>query len=143
MPRFVPIEELFKGRHVNQEIVVLCVRWYLSFRLSFHSGVRRAEGRDSLARSADLGGYRAPPSAKIRRPGERIPSLSSSNSGVKTQPKAQIPTNTQDHDFLVDVPTFEQFLDWYESRHLPIIPELLVRLHQSRSTSSRWAYFAI
>jgi len=35
MPRFVPIEELFKGRHVNQEIVVLCVRWYLSFRLSF------------------------------------------------------------------------------------------------------------
>jgi len=49
----------------------------------------------------------------------------------KTQLKAQIPTNTQDHDFLVEVPTFEQFLDWYESRHLPIIPELLVRLHQS------------
>jgi len=35
MPRFVPIEELFKGRRVNQEIVVLCVRWYLSFKLSF------------------------------------------------------------------------------------------------------------
>src|SRR5216683_6269162 len=49
----------------------------------------------------------------------------------KTQLKAQIPTNTQDHDFLVDAPTFEQFLDWYESRHLSIIPELLVRLHQS------------
>ena len=49
----------------------------------------------------------------------------------KTQLKAQIPTNTQDHDFLVDVPTFEQFLDWYESRHLSITPELLVRLHQS------------
>ena len=49
----------------------------------------------------------------------------------KTQLKAQIPTNTQDHDFLVEAPTFEQFLDWYESRHLSIIPELLVRLHQS------------
>ena len=49
----------------------------------------------------------------------------------KTQLKAQIPTNTQDHDFLVEVPTFEPFLDWYESRHLSITPELLVRLHQS------------
>ena len=36
------------------------------------------------------------------------------------------------HDFLVEVPTFESFLDWYKSRHLSIIPELLVRLRQSR-----------
>src|SRR6266571_6571221 len=35
MPRFVPIEELFKGRHFDQEIVVLCVRWYLSYKLSY------------------------------------------------------------------------------------------------------------
>src|ERR1039458_10167206 len=35
MPGFVPIEELFKGRHFDQEIVVLCVRWYLSFKLSY------------------------------------------------------------------------------------------------------------
>ena len=35
MPRFVPVEELFKGRHFDQEIVVLCVRWYLSFKLSY------------------------------------------------------------------------------------------------------------
>jgi len=28
MPRFVPVEKLFKGRHFDQEIVVLCVRWY-------------------------------------------------------------------------------------------------------------------
>lgn len=26
--------ELFKGRHFDQEIIVLCVRWYLSFKLS-------------------------------------------------------------------------------------------------------------
>src|SRR5205809_5963722 len=38
----------------------------------------------------------------------------------KTQLKAQIPTNTQDHDFLVEVPTFEPLIDWYESRHLSI-----------------------
>ena len=33
--RFVPIEELFAGRHFDAEIVVLCVRWYLSFKLSY------------------------------------------------------------------------------------------------------------
>ena len=35
MSRLVPVEELFKGRHFDQEIVILCVRWYLSFKLSF------------------------------------------------------------------------------------------------------------
>src|SRR5690349_1262585 len=37
MTRFVPVEELFKGRHFDQEIVVLCVRWYLSFKLSYRN----------------------------------------------------------------------------------------------------------
>jgi transposase-like protein len=35
MSRIVALEELFKGRHFDQEIVVLCVRWYLSFKLSY------------------------------------------------------------------------------------------------------------
>jgi putative transposase len=35
MARFVPIEELFKGRPFDREIVVLCVCWYLSFKLSY------------------------------------------------------------------------------------------------------------
>ena len=35
MDRFVPVEELFAGRHFDAEIVVLCVRWYLSFKLSY------------------------------------------------------------------------------------------------------------
>jgi transposase-like protein len=35
MARFVPVEELFKGRHFDQEIVILCVRWYLSYKLSY------------------------------------------------------------------------------------------------------------
>src|SRR5467141_884643 len=26
--------DLFKGRHFDQEIIVLCVRWYLTFKLS-------------------------------------------------------------------------------------------------------------
>ncbi len=35
MQRFVSLEELFKGRHFDLEIVVLCVRWYLSYKLSY------------------------------------------------------------------------------------------------------------
>jgi len=29
-----PALDLFKGRHFDQEIIVLCVRWYLTFKLS-------------------------------------------------------------------------------------------------------------
>jgi len=46
MPTFVPFEELFKGRHFDREIVVLCVRWYLSFKLSY---------RDLVAMMAERG----------------------------------------------------------------------------------------
>jgi len=34
MQRFVPVEERFKGRHFDQEIVVLNVRWYVTDKLS-------------------------------------------------------------------------------------------------------------
>ena len=27
--------ELFKGRHFNHEIITLCVRWYLTYKLSY------------------------------------------------------------------------------------------------------------
>jgi transposase-like protein len=31
----VGLDELFKGRHFEREIIILCVRWYLRFKLSF------------------------------------------------------------------------------------------------------------
>ena len=34
MQRFVPIEDLFKGRHFDEQIIILCVAWYTSFKLS-------------------------------------------------------------------------------------------------------------
>jgi len=46
MQRFAPLGELFKGRHFDQAIVVLCVRWYLSFKLSY---------RDLVAMTAECG----------------------------------------------------------------------------------------
>ncbi len=35
MARFLPVDELFVGRHFDAEIVGLCVRWYLSYKLSY------------------------------------------------------------------------------------------------------------
>jgi transposase-like protein len=34
MQRFAPVEALFKGRHFDGQIIILCVSWYTSFKLS-------------------------------------------------------------------------------------------------------------
>src|SRR5258708_23402097 len=35
MAGFLGLDELFAGRHFDREIIILCVRWYLRFKLSF------------------------------------------------------------------------------------------------------------
>ena len=43
-------EELFAGRHFDREVIVLCVRWYLRFKLSLRDVVEMmAERGLSLA----------------------------------------------------------------------------------------------
>jgi transposase-like protein len=44
--RFLGLEELFEGRHFDREIIVLCVRWYLRFKLSFRDLVEMMVERD-------------------------------------------------------------------------------------------------
>src|SRR5580704_13393130 len=82
MQPFVPVEVLFKGRHFDGQIIILCVTWYTSFKLSLRDlvimmadrGIRvthtqrfcagssiicrnsRSAGADTLGRSADPGG---------------------------------------------------------------------------------------
>ena len=46
MQRFGPLEVLFKGRHFNGQIIILCVSWYTSFKLSL---------RDLVIMMADRG----------------------------------------------------------------------------------------
>ena len=44
------MDNLFKGRHFDREIIILCVRWYLRFKLSFRDLVEMmAERGVSLA----------------------------------------------------------------------------------------------
>ena len=35
MGKLKGLEELFEGRHFDREVIILCVRWYLRFKLSF------------------------------------------------------------------------------------------------------------
>jgi transposase-like protein len=37
MAKLKTVEELFKGRHFDRGIVILCVRWYLRFKLSLRN----------------------------------------------------------------------------------------------------------
>jgi transposase-like protein len=34
MSGFLGLDELFEGRHFDQQVIILCIRWYLRFRLS-------------------------------------------------------------------------------------------------------------
>jgi transposase-like protein len=34
MSKFKSLEELFVGRHFDREVIILCVRWYLRYKLS-------------------------------------------------------------------------------------------------------------
>jgi hypothetical protein len=50
MAGFLGLDELFKGRHFDREVVVLCVRWHLRFKLSYRDLVEiMAERGLSLA----------------------------------------------------------------------------------------------
>jgi transposase-like protein len=46
MAGFLSLDELFEGRHFDCEIIVLCVRWYLRFKLSFRDLVEMMAERN-------------------------------------------------------------------------------------------------
>jgi transposase-like protein len=41
MAQFLSLDQLVESRHFDREIIVLCVRWYLRFKLSFRDLVER------------------------------------------------------------------------------------------------------
>ena len=50
MDKLEGLEELFAGRHFDREVILLCVRWYLRFKLSLRDLVEMmAERGLSLA----------------------------------------------------------------------------------------------
>ena len=75
MGKLMGIEQLFEGRHFDREVIILCVRWYLRFKLSLRDLVEmmaerglyvgcgdthrssRSAGSGSPRRSAGHGGW--------------------------------------------------------------------------------------
>ena len=50
MSKLMGVEQLFEGRHFDREVIILCVRWYLRFKLSLRDLVEMmAERGLSLA----------------------------------------------------------------------------------------------
>jgi transposase-like protein len=45
MAGFLGLDELFEGRHFDREIIILCVRWHLRFKLSFRDLVEMVAER--------------------------------------------------------------------------------------------------
>ena len=55
MSKLKSLEELFEGRHFDREIIILCVRWYLRFKLSLRDLVEMmAERGLSMAHTTIL-----------------------------------------------------------------------------------------
>ena len=55
MRGFVSVEGLFAGRHFDRQVIILCVSWYASFKLSFRDLVIiMAERGISLAHTTIL-----------------------------------------------------------------------------------------
>ena len=55
MGKLSSIEDLFRGRHFDRAVIVLCVRWYLRYKLSFRDLVEMmAERGLSLAHTTTI-----------------------------------------------------------------------------------------
>ena len=55
MGKLMGVEQLFEGRHFDREVIILCVRWYLRFKLSLRDLVEMmAERGLSLAHTTAL-----------------------------------------------------------------------------------------
>ena len=48
-------QDLFKGRHFDQEIIILCVRWYLTFKLSSRDLVQMMAERETGTKRGQTG----------------------------------------------------------------------------------------
>ena len=60
------VEKLFKGRHFDREVIILCVRWYLWFKVSLRDLVEMMAER--YASSKPIAGYRRTPNCARRNP---------------------------------------------------------------------------
>ena len=66
MAQFLSMDELFEGRHFDRDIIVLCVRWYLRFKLSFRDLVEMMAERGLVDGPHHHNALGAPLCARVR-----------------------------------------------------------------------------
>jgi NAD(P)-dependent dehydrogenase (short-subunit alcohol dehydrogenase family) len=49
--KLTAVAELFEGRHFDREVIILCVRWYLRFKLSLRDLVEMMAAREAAVLS--------------------------------------------------------------------------------------------
>jgi transposase-like protein len=54
MAGLLDLDEMFKGRHFDREVIVLCVRWYLCFKLSYRDLVEMMAERNLVLAHATI-----------------------------------------------------------------------------------------
>jgi transposase-like protein len=73
MNKALSLEELFKGRHFDREIIILCVRWYLRYKLSYRDLVEMmAERGLEVAHTTIMRWPRASRSEIVKRLAKRV-----------------------------------------------------------------------
>src|SRR6516225_1259077 len=131
MAKLKTVEELFKGRHFDRDVVILCVRWYLRFKLSLRDLVEMMVERGlSMAHTTIMRWVQryAPEFEKRWRVAlhpahdrgmrHRQAALAHHLHKVsQTQLKAKIPAHAQDDDVAVEVATLEQLFDSLQFGH--------------------------
>src|SRR6516165_1313055 len=81
MAKLKTIEELFKGRHFDRDVVILCVRWYLRFKLSLRDLVEMMVERGlSMAHRRSCAGCSAT-RRSLRNAGADLPEQSAGHGG--------------------------------------------------------------
>ena len=67
MGKLKAVAELFEGRHFDREVIILCVRWYLRFKLSLRDLVEMmAERGLSMASAVGTPITERPPHRSVR-----------------------------------------------------------------------------
>ena len=52
------MKDLFAGRHFDRDVIILCVRWYLCYKLSFRDLVEMVDERGlGLSHTTIMDGY--------------------------------------------------------------------------------------
>ena len=81
MGKLKTVEELFKGRHFDRGIVILCVRWYLCFKLSLRDLVEMMAERGLSMAHTTIMRWVQRYAPEFENSGDGLPGQSASHGG--------------------------------------------------------------